>query len=352
MLNVLVIDDDAAERSAMVRALQGDPGVRISGAFSSGEEAAREISRSAPDVVVMDTMMPGIDGFEATRMIMSSVPVPIILVSARLDSHTARLSSSALEAGAVAFLEKPGDEKAAGHLKKKMKLLQAVKAMAEVKVIRRWDRQRQTEKAKSCSSPEFTLMRSRPEIVAIGASVGGPPVVRSIISKLPENFPVPILVVQHILQGFSGGMVDWMNEDRRGPRICMARGGDRAAAGSVYFAPDGVQMKIMPDRTIVLTNDEPEDGFRPSVSYMFRSVARSFGDRSVGILLTGMGRDGAGGLKDMREAGAFTIVQDEESCVVFGMPGEAVKMGAVSRVMRPDKIPEILVKAAGMPSTT
>jgi two-component system chemotaxis response regulator CheB len=182
-------------------------------------------------------------------------------------------------------------------------------------------------------------------VVAIGASTGGPPVLQQIFSSLPPSFPAPILLVQHISPGFTQGFVDWLNRTAT-LQARLAVDGERIVPGNIYVAPDGYQMKVDNSGRIVLATEEAENGIRPSISYLFRSVASAFGPKSIGILLTGMGRDGADELKTMRDKGALTIAQDKESSIVYGMPMEAMKLGAAQYSLPPDKIIDMLMKVS------
>jgi len=175
------------------------------------------------------------------------------------------------------------------------------------------------------------------EVVAIGASTGGPVPIRTILSELPAGFPAPVLVVQHISKGFSPRFAEWLAA-ATGLPIHLAAEGQFMEAGHVYVAPDGIHMGVGLGNRIYLSEAEPEHGVRPAVSYLFRSIVKIFGARSIGVLLSGMGMDGAEELRDMRERGAITFAQDKETCVVYGMPGEAVKRGAAMHIMPPEQI--------------
>ena len=176
----------------------------------------------------------------------------------------------------------------------------------------------------------------------MGASTGGPPVLQAVLAGLPKDFSVPILIVQHIAHGFLPGMVEWLNQTS-GLRITVASQGTRPLPGHVYLAPDSVHMGVSSGGRILLAHDEPENGLRPAVSYMFRSLASVFGASALGMLLTGMGKDGAVELKLMKDKGATTIVQDQESSVVHGMPGVAIELGGATHVLAADKIADALV---------
>jgi len=208
--------------------------------------------------------------------------------------------------------------------------------MSEVRVIKRWTRQRSADAPKP-DAPAETKTSAKIELVAIGASTGGPPVLQTILAGFEKDFPAPILIVQHIAAGFVGGLAEWLARTTRLP-VHLATNGARALPGHVYIAPDGLHTGVEKGGRIVLAAAPPENGLRPAVSWLFRSVAEHFGPRSAGVLLTGMGADGAAELRLMREHGAVTLVQDRESSVIFGMPGEAVKMGAALHVLPPQRI--------------
>jgi two-component system chemotaxis response regulator CheB len=217
-----------------------------------------------------------------------------------------------------------------------------------VKVVKRWSRIRPVETLPAVPTsggiqrwPAQTQIR----LVAIGASTGGPQVLQTILASLPEDFAVPILIVQHIAAGFSVGLVDWLVQSSKLP-VHLPTHGELVLPGHVYVAPDELQMAISKQGRVYLRADEPENGLRPSVSYLFRSVAQAYGPSAVGVLLTGMGKDGAWELKLMKEQGALTIAQDRSSSVVHGMPGEAIRLGGASYVLSPEKIHMTLASLA------
>jgi len=183
------------------------------------------------------------------------------------------------------------------------------------------------------------------KVVAIGASTGGPPAIETILSGLPKDFPVPLLIVQHIAAGFVQGFADWL-ANSTGLPVKIAAQGEQLLPGRAYIAPDDLQMGVENGGRIILSSSGPENGLRPSVSWMFRSVGEVFGKNAIGVLLTGMGKDGAQELKRMKEKGAVTIVQDKESSIVYGMPGEAVAIDAAAYVLSPVRIAEFL---SGLP---
>lgn len=348
MIKVLVVEDSLVARELLVHILDSDPGIEVIGTAGDGLAALEFLAHSQPDVVTMDIHMPRLDGFEATRRIMETRPVPIVMVSASVNSSELALTFQALEAGAVDAVAKPHGPGHPDHNAVAARLVQTVKAMSEVKVIKRWARMRpeakaEVPKAEAPIAPKPAVAEVK--IVAIGASTGGPPVLETILSDLPKAFPVPILITQHIAAGFSQGMADWLAQTTGFP-ICMGTSGAWLQPGHAYLAPDNHHMGVDKGGHIVLCADAPENGLRPAVSYLFRSVAAAFGAGAVGVLLTGMGRDGAAELGVMRAGGAVTIAQDKESSVVHGMPGEAINLGAAIYVLPPKRIAALLTSLA------
>ena len=332
---VLVVDDSAVSRDLLTHVLSSDPGIEVIGCVRSGAEAVAALRERKPDVVTMDIHMPGMDGYEATRLIMESLPLPIVIVSASFEPENVAKMFRALEAGAVAGIEKPPGPADPAYAERARKLIDTVKAMAEVRVVRRWTRARLA--ARAAEPPVVTRRAAEIRLVAIGASTGGPPVLQTVLAGLPRPCPVPVIIVQHISAGFVQGLADWLSATTGLPTR-LAQHGEIARPGTAYLAPDGCQMSVGKDFQIVCEDGPAEHGLRPSASFLFRSLARRFGAQAAGVLLTGMGQDGAEELKLMRDAGAVTFAQDKESSVVHGMPGEAIRLGAATHVGNPERI--------------
>ncbi|HEX4120750.1 MAG TPA: chemotaxis-specific protein-glutamate methyltransferase CheB [Verrucomicrobiae bacterium] len=340
-INVLVADDSNVARMLLVHLLESDPQIRVVGVVNDGQAALEFVRANKPDVVVMDIHMPNLDGFEATRLIMETQPVPIVICSATTDTREVVVTFRMMEAGAVACVEKPVTREHADFERLAANLLETVKLMSEVKVVRRWPRSRSSP-ATSPRLVELTPAPARPALVGIGASTGGPPVLQTILSNLTKDFPGSLLIVQHVAHGFLPGMVEWLNQTTGLP-VHVASHGTLPLPGHAYLAPDDFHMGIGAGGRIMLAGGEPENGLRPAVSYLFRSLAEVYGPDAVGVLLTGMGRDGAAELKLMRDNGAVTIAQDRESSVVHGMPGVAIEMGAAIHILPADKIAAAIV---------
>jgi two-component system chemotaxis response regulator CheB len=293
----------------------------------------------------MDIHMPRLDGFEATRRIMETQPLPIIICTATASPQDLVVAFRSMEAGAVACVEKPValgvDFEPRLH-----NLLQTVRLMSEVKVVRRWNRSRNAPVMPPVGGPGRPKAAAGVKVVGIGASTGGPLVLQTILSGLPGDFPAPLLIVQHIARGFLPGMVDWLSQTT-GLRVHVAAHGAVPLPGHAYVAPDDFHLAADARGHLMLAREPAESGLRPAVSYLFRSLADSYGASAVGVLLTGMGRDGAEELKLMKDQGAHTIAQDRDSSIVHGMPGAAIELGAASQVLAADKIAGALIARIG-----
>jgi two-component system, chemotaxis family, protein-glutamate methylesterase/glutaminase len=339
MIRVLVVEDSPTVSEFLLQILCSDPAIEVVGTAETGEEALEAVERFRPDIITMDIHMPRMNGFDATRRIMETHPTPIVIVSGAADATDTAKAFRAIESGALAVLSKPAGLGHPEHEQTKAELVRTVKLMSEVKVVRRWPRYRPPEEVPEtslCKGIRLRATQSQPRIVAIGASTGGPPVLQAILAALPKNFPIPVLIVQHIAAGFTQGLVEWLAQSSSLP-VHLPTHGQVVLPGHVYVAPDGLHMAVGADH-VQLRSDEPENGLRPSVACLFRSVAKAYGPSAVGVLLTGMGKDGAWELKLMKEQGAMTIAQDRETSVVHGMPGEAIRLGGATYVLPPEKI--------------
>ena len=340
MVRVLVVEDSPVVREFLLHILGSDPEIEVVGTAETGEEALEAVERIRPDIITMDVHMPKMNGFDATRRIMETHPTPIVIVSGTLNVAETASVFRAIEAGALAVLPRPFGTGHPEHQRSAADFVQTVKLMSEVKVVRRWPHLRPgTTLPMGSLSAEIPRRTAQTEIrlIAIGASTGGPPVLRMILSGLPKDFPLPVLIVQHIATGFTQGFVEWLGQSSNLP-VQLPVHGQQVVPGRVYVAPDGFHMTVGINGRISLNTDEPENGLRPSVSYLFRSVAKAYGQSAIGVLLTGMGKDGALELKLMKEQGAVTIAQDKETSVVHGMPGEAIRLGGATHILPPEKI--------------
>jgi two-component system chemotaxis response regulator CheB len=350
MKRVLVAEDSAVTREYLVFLLDNDPELQVVGTARNGLEAVEQVERLKPDIIVMDVHMPHMNGYEATRQIMERVPTPIVMVSASFNQDEVAMTFEALKAGALTVVGKPLGLDHPAQAETVQQLVATVKLMAEVKVVRRWprgrgQRARAMEQKLGAREPGLVPGACKIRLIAIGASTGGPQVLVELLARLPGDLSVPLLVVQHITPGFIPGLVMWLN-DKTSLTVKLAESGEVVRPRTVYLAPDGWQMGITPAGRMRLAQEAAEDGFCPSASYLFRSVAEAYGHFAMGILLTGMGRDGVQGLLRLRQAGGVTVAQDEASSVIFGMPGEAIRLGAAEYVLPPAQIAAVICSLA------
>jgi len=332
-VRVLIVDDSAVVREVLKQMLESEQGVRVVGMAASGAEAVELTATLRPDLVTMDLMMPGMDGLEATARIMARHPTPVLFFSSYFDHDGMHSRFDALAAGALDVVEKPTlvpDERWAGQAGA---LVRKVKALARVPVVAHI-RGSHVVAAQRHRVPPATRLAGACDVVAIGVSSGGPRVVDEILSGLPEAFGLAILVVQHMAEGFMPGLIAWLQPRCHLP-IKIAEEGDPILPGRVLFAPDFAHLVVTSAERVHLSTVDPVNGLRPSVDVAFASIASVYKARAAGVVLTGMGADGAAGLLAIREAGGMTMVQDEASCVVFGMPRAAIERGAAQRVLTP-----------------
>lgn len=325
MVRVLVAEDSATVRELLVEILESDPEIRVVGQAKNGQEAVELATRLRPDLVTMDIHMPVMGGFEATKEIMIEAPTPIIIVSSGANQDV-ELSLNALRVGALTVLPTPGGPGSDGFAEVREHLVRTARAMAEVKVVRRWRPRAHPP------PPPPPRGGAAVRLVAMAASTGGPAALQRILMDLPPDFPVPILIVQHIAPGFVEGLCSWLAASCS-LRAKLAQDGEPVEAGTVYLAPDDAHLGVDGDGRIRLSDSGPIGGFRPSANFLFESAARSYGASTVAVVLTGMGRDGVDGLRAVHAAGGRVIAQDEASSVVYGMPREAVQAGVVGTVL-------------------
>lgn len=332
MIRVLVVDDSPLVVEILRAILERDPDLRVIASASNGVEAVALTRRLRPDLVTMDVRMPVMDGLQATQAIMAETPTPILVVAGSVADDT-NLAFRAIEAGAIDVVEKPVAPLEDAY--SALDLVQRARLVASVPTIRR------PRRASPLATPGATSARG---IVGIVASTGGPPALATVLGGLPADFPCPILIVQHIAHGFLGGLAEWMSQQVR-LRVRVAERGEPARPGTAYFAPEDSHLVIDQDLVLRLLKDPPVDGHRPSGTVMLQSLARHAARQAVGVVLTGMGRDGAQGLLELRAAGGRTLCQDERTSLIFGMPRIALENGAAERAVRLEALAHDIVAA-------
>lgn len=345
MIRILLVEDCAVQREALSFMIEEAGGFEIIATAGDGVEAVAKTEHLRPDIVLMDCHMPILDGIGATRTIMERCPVPIVITSATSAEDDTEFVFEAIHSGALAVVSKPSGLVGPEVERQIAEMLRILRLMSEVKVVGR----RFAVPANGVAIPVRTTSSDQIpiRIVGIAGSTGAPTVIADILERVGPAFSAPILIVQHIVRGFVGGLVGWLGR-RSGMSVQLAQPGMKVAAGTVYVAPDDSQMGVDAQGRILLADDRPgeEEDFRPSANYLFHSLASTYGRHAMGVLLTGMGRDGAKGLLDLRKRGGVTAVQDEASSVVFGMPGEAVRLGAAGNILPPPEIARLIVASA------
>lgn len=351
-IRVLVVEDSMTVRAHLCGVVERDPELELVGQAEDGRRAIELCQKLRPDVVTMDMMLPIMTGLSATEYIMAHCPTPILVVSASTNRGELFRTYEALAAGAVDVLEKPRGDEPDGAWEPTF--LAAIKLVSRIRVITH-PRARLAGLGGRAAAPPAPLtpaiagQSSAIQVAAIGASTGGPGALVTLLKALGPEFRLPILLVLHIAEGFAAALAEWLDGVTE-RRVLYPNDGDwvGSMAGCVIMAPPGHHMAVR-DRRIRLTDEAERHSCRPSVDVLFESVAREYGAGAVAALLTGMGRDGASGLLEIRRAGGTTIAQDEASSVVYGMPREAALIGAAMKVLPLDDIGPALVDASREP---
>lgn len=323
-VRILIVDDSSMVRDMLADILSSDPGITVVGMAKNGLEAVNLTLALKPDVVAMDITMPVMDGLEAIEKIMAATPVPILVIS---DLDHSQIAFSALSKGALEVYHKAGASEAMAK-----ELIAKVKLLARVKVIRHISPTPCGQAKRSPTLPELRKESSQAlQVVAIASSTGGPRALAQVFSDLSVAFPVPIVVAQHMNDGFVGGLVHWLNSVSP-LNVVFAADGALLKPGHAYFAPAGTHIAVNAKGRLILQPRVPDELFHPSCNLLLSSVGKAFGAYSVGIILTGMGDDGVEGIRCIREQGGYTIAQDEATSVVYGMPKVAVEQGLIDWV--------------------
>ena len=326
MKKLLIIDDSMTSRLLLRNIFENDPRFVVVGEAQNGAEGVESARRHRPDVIVMDVAMPVMDGFEATRHIMAATPIPIVIVTSSLSSREVETSMKALQSGAVLAMQKPPGPQSPDFEEKSQTLRKMVFLMSEVGVARR-------HTFKDFKPLPTAKRLSQSQILAIASSTGGPGALHKVLSVLPADFPVPILIVQHIALGFAEGLARWLNAEVS-LNVRVARDGETIRSGTVYVAADDGHLGLSSRTQLVVDRvSEPISGFRPSADYLFHAVAEHYGSRTLAVILTGMGRDGANGLREVAQKDGFIIAQDELTSVVWSMPRAPVDDGIADEVL-------------------
>ncbi len=322
-IKALIVDDSPVIRMMLNEILSSSGEIEIIGEVGDGRRALDKVKSGRPDIVLMDIEMPVMDGLTAIEHIMSENPVPILVITGREDAQTAY---NAISRGALEVITKPEVDTDAENFVRQVKILAGVKVIRHMKI-------RATAIKESFFSPKEERSPSNSDrIIAVASSTGGPKALSLLLSGLPAALPCPIVIAQHITDGFLPGMVKWLT-GLTALKVKTAVRGEQLIPGVVYFSPTNYHMEINTDKRVSLVKIESADIYRPSCDKLLLSVAKVYKSAALGIILTGMGYDGAKGIKKIKSSGGVTIAQDEETSVVFGMNAEAIKLKCIDQVL-------------------
>ncbi len=329
-IKVLIVEDSPVVQRLLEHTIARDPRLKVVGKAANAEQAVTLIAQRTPDVVTMDIRLPGINGFELTRRIMSENPLPIVVVAENVDDASLNISMNALRAGALSVVEKPGSTERQRYEALAAHLCTQLVIMSQVKVVRQRFAPR---KDGTAGPPPQTPPPAPPQarrggydILALVASTGGPNALVRVLNDLPRGLGLPIVVVQHIGDRFAAGFASWLDSVCPQP-VTLAEDGQVPQTDRVYVAPGGFHLTFA-GRRFRTTMDAPVCQQRPSGDVLLRSMAASHGRSAIAVLMTGMGEDGARGLLELKRAGAYTIAEDQSTAVIYGMPQAAVRLGA------------------------
>lgn len=357
MIRVLIAEDSLVVQKTLIALLSEEPGIEVVGVAHTGLEAVEMFRRLRPDLVTMDIFMPQLDGLEATRLILNRYPARIVIISSAVDSTKLSTSFEAIGKGAVDIIEKPHGVLSGDYSEIKRILVKRIREIAESSpenhlagiaspAFHKSGQQEGVAPINHAKEVKSRLSgkpaeRFFPRLIAVGGSTGAPAVIEAILSQLPSGYPIPVVVAQHISKGFVEGMALWLNRTIN-LQVKVAAPGDLLAPGRVLIAPDRAHLEIQKDNGVYIREPDEGDIHVPSIDKLFRSIAEAYGNQSVGIILSGMGKDGAKGLLDMRNAGAKTIAQSRGTALIYGMPAVATSTGAAKEEMSPSEIVEFL----------
>lgn len=345
VIRVLVVEDSRSTSSLITSILNSDPEIQVVGVAPDGKEAVAMVSKLKPDIITMDIHLPVMDGFEATKQIMAFHPTPILIISASVFDQGMDKVFKAISFGALDVIEKKEMVVQGNEIVAKQ-LIEKVKFLSTIRVLHHPLAALEGQKAKAISGLEHFRGKALDRIVALVASTGGPQALVNILKNFPQDFPCGIVIVQHITSGFDEGLAAWL--DSECPlKVKIAKHAEEIKPGIVYIAPCDLQMRVAQGGRIHLSQEPAREGQNPSGDVLLESVAGVYQDKAVGVILTGMGRDGAMGIKAVKESRGRTIAQDEKSCIVFGMPKAAIDLGAVDKIVPMEGIAQEIVRILG-----
>ncbi|MBX9687438.1 MAG: chemotaxis protein CheB [Candidatus Obscuribacterales bacterium] len=344
-IKVLIVEDSPLMQQLLSYIFSQDPAFQVLACVDDAPSALSAVSELLPDLVTMDILLKRANGLELTRQIMESMPVPIVVISSSCHPGDTLTALEIVQAGALAAIPKPPAINHPDFPKAAAQLRQIARDMAAVKVVKR------RSGVKTFTSlpllPKTENIHGQYQVLAIGASTGGPPAVLALLKELSPKIALPVLLVQHIYPGFAAGLVEWLQNETPW-KVELLSSSSKAQAGTVYLCENGLQMGIRADGQIIISKAKPDAHHCPSVSHLFKSAAEAYGPRAIGIILSGMGHDGAEELKLIREKGGMTIAQDQKSAYIYGMPGEAARINAAEFLLSPSATARLINQIFGL----
>ena len=354
-IRVMIVEDSRIKQKLLTHLLNSDADITVTDIANSGEEALLKLEKNKPHIITMDINMPGMDGFETSKKILSKYSIPIVIISAqRNDKNKTLITKTARESGSLYFLDSPPSPWDPEYKKKSQQILRMVKLLSATKMVTRHRNIEKNSKNDIVSSNKNTASptckvnnqknsNAKINLIAIGVSTGGPGVLQEITSQLPKDYPIPILVIQHISPGFDSILATHLNNEVP-IHVKVAENGEKINKGVVYLAPGEKDMIVTNNNRLLTDRIDNNKILHPSAAEFFQSVAEHYGEHALGIILTGMGADGAKELKLIRDKGGPTIAQSEESCIVFGMPKVAIKLGSAEKILTTEEIIKTLIE--------
>jgi len=337
LIKVLIVDDNSLCRKILVDILSSDDEIEIAGEAENGRQAIDMVNKLCPDIITMDAVMPVMDGLETIKHIMSTKATPILVIS---DINDSNLAFSAIAEGALETISKSDV-----NIDDCKKFINKIKSLSKVKVITHIKTKSVEHKRDETIFTVKSDKKQLDRLVAIASSTGGPKALSVLLARLPENFAYPIVIAQHISDGFVPGLVEWLDRVSK-LNVKQAEEGEKISSGNIYVSPSETNMTIDSNEKIYFIERKEKDIYHPSCDALLSSIANVYGSGSIGVILTGMGNDGAVGMKKIKEAGGCTIAQDEESSVIYGMASVAVESGCIDKIMPLKQISEELVQMA------